>query len=665
MKKFLRGSRFRIGLAVLGFCLLIGVVLSLSEQTSQAREFGGELARMDLTAGQGAWSIVGQAPRAGAQQETGTIEKMIVSSADASLELDLNQLNGRGAGARMSTLLFTAVPDSFFTIIVFNGELRGSLPSTMGLVPQNSANLPAKLNASLHHLGLESTAPGSSHEFVIRDMRTGFVFFNIEGALFDYDADGHVLGLNGGRLLISTQFASEMGRTADAGKIVGQFSTTANMRSIEITEVVNGETTAEVLPGRPSSEAGTVPGPDVIVGELSGLQQFGGSFGGQVGLAVGTDACNAGTVNLNWFANPANDHPTIPQNLYRMSGGPSNTGTFEQIGQSNVKHAFTALTQNLCGFGCNGVGGQNLGSGCSDPYSASLNAGPNLGARAWINPFTGFYPRNDSATPNNNHTGHNHSTNPTSHKILTNISDLNTSLNVGATYYAESQYVTPHEYVWCQSNPTQCNMNNNVSYRKYNVSGTGSPFSFSESGETVQKKSALNAWTGATVVEFRPDALADGIGAIAYKVTNPSPGVWHYEYAIHNQNLDRAIQSFSVPMGQGVSITNVGFHTPPQQPGWTGDGTAGNTGFSSAAWTQTQTSGAMVWSSETFAQNPNANAVRWGTLYNVRFDSNRPPVATNVTLGFFKTGSPLAVPVQGPSGTTICFQTAVSRRCPQ
>jgi hypothetical protein len=38
--------------------------------------------------------------------------------------------------------------------------------------------------------------------------------------------------------------------------------------------------------------------------------------------------------NLHWFANPENDHPVIPQNLYRMSGGASNNERFEQIGQS-------------------------------------------------------------------------------------------------------------------------------------------------------------------------------------------------------------------------------------------------------------------------------------------------------------------------------------------
>jgi hypothetical protein len=125
--------------------------------------------------------------------------------------------------------------------------------------------------------------------------------------------------------------------------------------------------------------------------------------------------------------------------------------------------------------------------------------------------------------------------------------------------------------------------------------------------------------------------------------------VWHYEYAIYNQNLDRGIQSFSVPMGAGVSMSNVGFHAPPQHPGWSADGTVGNAGYSSTPWTQTNLEGGVQWGAESFAQNPNANAIRWGTMYNIRFDSNRPPTTVNATIGFFKTGSPITVAVQGPA----------------
>ena len=413
------------------------------------------------------------------------------------------------------------------------------------------------------------------------------------------------------------------------------------------------------------TDGGTVPGPDVIVGELTGTAQFGSSFNGHVGLAVGTDACNAGTIALNWFANPNNDHPVIPQNMYRMSGGADNTERFEHIGQSSVKHAFTALSGDTCGFGCNGSGGNTtLASGCSDPYSSSLNSGPNLGSRAWINPFTGFYPRNDSATPNNNHSGHNHGSNETMHRILTPIADLNTTLNFGATYFAEAQYVTPHEYNWCQSHPGQCNMNNNVSYERQNVSGTSS-FSFSPVGTTVREQPAINAWPGATRIVIEPAPGVDGRFIVAYKVTNPSAGVWHYEYAIYNQNLDRGIQSFGIPVGpiSNVGMSDIGFHAPPNHPGSLADGTFGNAGYSNLQWTMTNPSNSFTtWSSETFAQNLNANAIRWGTLYNIRFNSTRPPTLLNASIGFFKTGSPVPVSVMVPTPNTPCT-ARVSRAC--
>ena len=57
----------------------------------------------------------------------------------------------------------------------------------------------------------------------------------------------------------------------------------------------------------------------------------------------------------------------------------------------------------------------------------------------------------------------------------------------------------------------------------------------------------------------------------------------------------------------------------------------------------------MSWATETFAQNQNANAIRWGTLYNFRFDSDRPPHVTNATIGFFKTGAPMTVEIEGPN----------------
>ena len=593
-------------------------------------------------------------------QDSGTIEKMIVAEGSVAMDLNLGRLNGsRGRESRPSSIEFEIERTSFFKTIVFNGEFRGMLPSTMDLAPRTEAMLPTRLQASYQDLVLESLPFGEHYELAIRDSKTGFTFFNVEGQEYDYNPETRTLKILLGRVLLSNEFAAEIERPSDAGALIGQISVTGTMRSIEITHVTAGDVTGEVLPaGTGAPETGTVPGPDVVVGDLAGLAQFGASSGTRVGLAIGTDSCNFGTVDLNWFANPSNDHPVIPQNLYRMSGGSGNNERFEQIGQSHMKHAFTALTQNLCQLGCNGVGGTRLGSGCSDPYGAGLNSGPNLGSRAWVNPFTGFYPRNDSATPNNLHPtsgadAHNH--NGTSHRILTEVTDLYTSQNAGATYFAEGQYVTPHEYAWCQLNPGQCNMNNNVSYRQYSVSGNSCPpgtsgcFSFAPVGSTQRTKPAINAWVGATIAEIRPDPAADGLAYVGYKVTNPAPGVWHYEYAVYNMNLDRAIQSLSIPTGAGVTLSAVGFRSPPQHPGYSADGTFANAGFSSTPWSPVENGTSITWSTETLAQNANANAIRWGTLYNFRFDSNRPPQTVNATIGFYKTGAPITVQVQGPA----------------
>jgi hypothetical protein len=580
---------------------------------------------------------------------TGTLQKMIVENGSVTMNVDLNGLNGSSdLTTRPVALQFAAASDSFFPILVLNDQLRGLESGTIALVPQVRPNplLPAVLASSLKQLVVEKLSYNAPADLAVRDAKTGFTFFNVDGAQYDYDAKAQLLSITDGRILISKEFANALGRPSDAGALVGKISVGAAMQPIEINEIVNGETKSVMMPPLHQPLPGTTPGPDVIVGVLHQIQQLGSAVGTQVGVAIGTISCNAGTEDLNWFQLPNTDHPVIPQNLYRMSGGANNDERFEQIGGSWLKHAFTALTNDDCGFGCNGVGGSHLGSGCSDPYSASLNGNQNgIGSRAWVNPFSGAFP-----STANNHSGHTHD--GVSHRVRIEIDDLNQNLNQGATYFAEAQYVTPHEYTWCQSHPGQCNMYNNASYRPVSVTGITPPFSFSFTGPTVWRRPAISAWssTGAFLSQFEPDPGNDGIWFMGYKVTNPSPGVWHYEYALFNENLDRAIQSFSVPVGFGANITNIGFHAPPQEPAWPNDGTQNNQGYSSTPWAVTQTADSITWNTETFAQNQNANAIRWGTLYNFRFDSDQPPQEADATVGFFKTGSPMMVAVQAPAG---------------
>jgi len=584
--------------------------------------------------------------------ESGTLQKMIVENGVVTLDLDLDRLTADGSlAAKMVQQRFAVAANSFFSLLAFNDALRGPEQGSMVLVPQYSTALPSPLRASINQLALEKLPSSEQFDLAVRDTKNGFTFFNVDRNQYDYDANGPLLSIQGGRLLISKEFADALGRPADAGLAVGKISVSATMRPIEITQLLNGEVKSVVMPplrGVAGERPTAAMGPDVIVGDMPDMEQF-GSAGTQVGLAVATTSCNNGTQPLHWFALPQTDHPVIPQNLYRMSGGTNNNERFEQIGQSSCKHAFLALEGNACNFGCNTSGcttGSNLCPGCSDPYSASLNSGPNLGSRAWINPFTGSYPSNS-----NDHSGHAH--NGVSHRIIVEVDDLNTTLNAGASYFAEAQYVTPHEYSWCQSHPGECNMFNNASWRQFLVTGTTN-FSFSALGATVRTQPAIMAWvvTGATVTQIQPDSGNDGFGLLGYKVTDLGAGMWHYEYALYNQNLDRAIQSFSVPLGAGINVSNIGFHAPPQHPAWANDGTFNSQGYSSTPWTVTQAGGSITWNTETFAQNQNANAIRWGTLYNFRFDADQPPQSSSATVGFFKTGSPIIAAIQGPAGGT-------------
>ena len=595
---------------------------------------------------------------------TGTLQKMIVENASVTMQLDLNGLNGSSSlVARPVTLHFAAAPNSFFSILVFNDFLRGIQPGSMALALQNSSsagvngpgysNLPAALRSSLKRLTVEKLSSGQGFDLAVRDSNTGFTFFNIEGHQYNYDATAQSFSITGGRLLISKEFARTLGIPLEAGSLAGTISIGAAMQSIQIGQLVRGETKSMVMPPMQHAVSpgvpNLVPGPDVIVGDLESVAQA-GHDATSVGLGVGTVSCNNGDQPINWLELPNTDHPVIPQNLYRMSGGADNAERFEQIGQSWMKHAFFALEEFICGT-CNTnppcVTGDQLCPGCADTYVASLNYNQNgIGSRAWTNPFTGSFP-----STANNHSGHTHT--GTSHRVTVTMSDLIPAQNQGATYFAEAQYVSPTEYTWCQAHPGQCNMYNNASYRPFSVSGGPTFFSFSATGPTVRMQPAIIAWmgAGATVNQLEPDPGNDGIWFMGYKVTNPSTGVWHYEYALYNMNLDRSIQSFSVPVG-GANISGIGFHAPPQEPGWPNDGTFNNQGYSSTPWAVDQSVGSITWSTETFATTQNANAIRFGTLYNFRFDANQPPQSVNATVGFFKRGSPMMVAIQAPAGGT-------------
>ncbi len=388
--------------------------------------------------------------------------------------------------------------------------------------------------------------------------------------------------------------------------------------------------------------AGSSTGPDVTVFNLPGAFNW-GSSGGVRGYSIGTTSCNVGDAPLNWCDNGGGcgsgttdeDHPAIAQNLYRLKDG-----RFEQIGMSWLKHGFVSLNTSSAGCGdgsCDPppLGGNQLGVGCTDPYGSSKNGGRPLGRRSEVNAATGEFPFPYG-------TGGTESE-PGDQRVKVLESELDPALNAGAKYYLEGQYVAPDD-------AAAGNGLNNASYREVTVAaGT---FNLSVTGSTVREQSAIEVWPvlDSTVEVVNVDTASTPVERfhVARKVTNPAPGTWHYEYAVHNLNSDQSARSFTVAFPSTATISNAGFRDVDHHS---------NEPYATTDWMPNTTANAVAWATDTFAVNPNANALRWGTMFSFWFDANAGPGGLSHTLGLFKAGGDLTVEFAGVEVFDDGFET--------
>lgn len=436
-----------------------------------------------------------------------------------------------------------------------------------------------------------------------------------------------------GQLVISPSFAEEILHDVTvANTPVGTISIEI---ALEPSTAQRPVSPAEPSEGGEEAEPRSA-GPDVIVGGV-GVSANGtntqdqwnwGALGGIRAYSVATTSCNIGTSQLLWQQS-SQFHPVIGQSVYRLKDG-----RFEHIGQSWLKHGFCALGEFLCG-GCpnDPDGCPTLDPQCSDPYTANRNGTSTFGPKFQVNASTGVFnwPPQAPAAPST----------VIRARLQIHVSDIDPTLNPGALYFAEAQYVT-------QDDAANGNKDNNASRRRVTFNpATNLTMSFPEN--TVQQEPAIFAWPtyepGVTMRKV--NVLNDGKFWVAYHATEVTPGVlWHYEYAVHNLNSHRSGQSFSVPVPAGVNITNIGFHDVDYHSGEPEVGTD---------WPGVVSGGAITWACDAFtAGNANsANAIRWGTLYNFRFDADTGPQDVSATLGLFRppgAGEPtsMSVLVSGP-----------------
>lgn len=363
---------------------------------------------------------------------------------------------------------------------------------------------------------------------------------------------------------------------------------------------------------------------DVLLGELYGITSQGhiGSYpNGTVGMSAATTSCNAGDVIVPWNSPMAETHPFIGLGVFRLKDG-----VLEQIGTNWLKHGFFALSNNQCGFGCQGSNGSYLGIGCSDTYSAGNNGNRTyLGPRAEVNPHTAEWEACGSyfdATPadcNRSYWGSGHTS--VDHRIEIRDSDLGQS---GATYFFEGVYYVADDE----------NIANNIGWRGFTANWTGFSWNTNETGgvRDFTLGPVVSSWgnfrTSTTV------ASDDGLAVLSALTTDNGDGTWDYEYALYNRTSNRGFRSFKVGTG-GATITNVGFHDFDHDAG--------------SDWNATVANGVITWETDDFQTDPSANYIGYGTMYNFRFTADAAPTTTPAEGGLFRPGVGDAFAIDAPA----------------
>ncbi len=385
--------------------------------------------------------------------------------------------------------------------------------------------------------------------------------------------------------------------------------------------------------GSAFAQPNAVPGRDLKLNSLNGLLTMGrtGTFpNGMNGCAESTTSCNPGTNNIPWNQAMGATHPFISFIFARQMNG-----RLEQISdRSYVKHGFFATNSNGCGVCQNPGTSALLGLNCSDTYATSNN-GDNfwLAPAEEINPWTGAWvpacSHFDKGEPpvalaqqcdgiRSLSTAQANALGPVGHRVRVPDSSFNVT---GAQFFYQGMYTTQGE--------PESNRGNNMGWKPFNATWTGSSWSLQQFG-SITYNSVLSAWTGATVTS-NTNGTDDGRVYVAVKITGPTNGLYHYEYAVHNRDNSRGVNAFRLPVCSAALVANAGFKDT--------DTDASND------WTFTRNPTEIVFNT---ANNP----LNWNEFFNFWFDSDAGPVSAAITLDEAAAGAGAAqfsVPTSAPS----------------
>jgi hypothetical protein len=383
---------------------------------------------------------------------------------------------------------------------------------------------------------------------------------------------------------------------------------------------------SSVLASAPAltAQSNVRPGTDISLSALGGMDDFGrsGTYpNGLNGCGITTTACNVGTYLTPWRAAMDEDHPMIAFHVVRIENG-----RLEQISTyGGVKHGFASTNSPGCPVTgtCQNPGtGSIIGINCSDTYGAGLNSdnfwlGPSEEINAFLGSWTARGSLFDRGFPTVSGAAANDGTRSLTRTMADSMGAIGNRMAIrdadlgraGATYYYVGYYVVRGE--------PEANRSNNLAHRRITTSWGGSSWSFAHADSVHHYDSALYRWSGATV-SSNANGANDGRFYVAVKVTGPTNGLYHYEYAVHNRDNHRGGASLRIPICAASGVWNPSFRDIDTDP--------------NNDWVFSRTATAIEFRATSLK-------LRWNSIYNFAFDSDAAPMSTTLSIDQYDQGA--------------------------
>lgn len=376
---------------------------------------------------------------------------------------------------------------------------------------------------------------------------------------------------------------------------------------------------------------------------------------GKVALAPSAYFENIGNADIPWFAQFADSRDVdaccadqgnglcapygndqggmLVYALYRFVDG-----HLEQLGQSQVKHAFNSVNMDTSdgSLPCRAANhsGRVVPSGCEDLYQAGTNANQSfLGPREEVIAHSATWLRDGSIWDQDGPAGEPDGncdfmpTNPTfggQVPCLAPVADvMDRRLSVfeheleipTARYFIEAWYLARDDV----------NVLNSFGRKEVKPTFT-TAWTFPElapfqQGPVIEEHIVLQATDA--VSRISSVESNEGQLRISTTVTSLDETRWQYDISVMNLDFDRAIKTLEIPIPETADLSLTAF--------FDGDVHSGND------WLATTPPGIISF------QAPENVSLKWGSLVSFRFVVDRAPVPVNATLGVAGAGSPVSL----------------------